>query len=166
MPTPGAITLSQDAFRPVQPSVAERSQVPTAPSADFAERSTGDVYAEFSDPNNLPADFFNLTSPRGLHQMPRTGLLVSANAGLATPELFGFPSDFQTFSSQRLFTAVGSNITDVLFYLPGTTTAATTSAFAAIFVDAGSGATKIEFFDQNNLMIFSQSGPQLPGTRA
>lgn len=60
-------------------------------------------------------------------------------------------------SAQRLFTAVGSTITDVLFYAPGTMTAATTSSFAAIFVDVEVAAqTKIEFFDESNSTIFSR----------
>ena len=111
-----------------------------------------------SDPNALPANFFNVNSPRGVVlNTPGTGFLVSANAGLATPTLFGFPGDFQVFSAQRLFTALGSNITDVLFYAPGTTTAAATSAFAAIFVDVEVAAqTKIEFFDESNSIIFSR----------
>lgn len=111
-----------------------------------------------SDPNALPANFFNVNSPRGaIFSTPGTGFLVSAKANLATPVLFGFSGDFQAFSQQRLFTAVGSNITDVLFFAPGTTTAATTSAFAAIFVDVELATqTKIEFFDESNLMIFSR----------
>ena len=111
-----------------------------------------------SDPNPLPANFFNVTSPRGVvFSTPGTGFLVSANAGLATPTLFGFSSDFQTFSAQRLFTAVNSNITDVLFFLPGTSIAATTSAFGAIFVDVEvANLTKIEFFNENDLLIFTR----------
>ena len=111
-----------------------------------------------SDPNPLPADFFNVTSPRGVvFSTPGTGFLVSANAGLATPTLFGFSSDFQTFSAQRLFTAVGSNITDVRFFVPGTSITATTSAFGAIFVDVEDAAqTRIEFFDENDLLIFTR----------
>jgi hypothetical protein len=78
-----------------------------------------------ADPNPLPANFFNSTSPRGLeYSTPGTGFLVSANAGLATPPLFGFPNDFATFSPQRLFTAVNSNIVDNLFFVPGTSIAA------------------------------------------
>jgi hypothetical protein len=56
-----------------------------------------------------------------------------------------------------LFTAVNSNITDVSFFEPGTTVAATTSAFAAIFVDVEvANLTKIEFFDQNDALMFSR----------
>src|SRR3954447_14633263 len=44
-----------------------------------------------ADPNPLPADFFNVTSPRGVvFSTPGTGFLVSANSGLPTAPLFGF----------------------------------------------------------------------------
>ncbi len=116
------------------------------------------VPAARSDPNLLPANFFNVNSPRGaVFSTPGTGFLVSANAGLATPVLFGFSSDFQTFSPQKLFTAVNSNITDVLFFVPGTNTAATTTAFGAIFVDVEvPSLTRMEFFDENDLSIYSR----------
>jgi hypothetical protein len=112
----------------------------------------------FSDPNLLPANFFNANSPRGaVFSTPGTGFLVSANAGGAVPTLFGFSTDFQTFSPQKLFTAVNSNITDVTFFLPGTNVAATTSAFGLIFVDAEvAGVTHIEFFDEHNQSIFTR----------
>ena len=111
----------------------------------------------FSDPNLLPANFFNANSPRGaVFSTPGTGFLVSANAGVAVT-LFGFSTDFQTFSPQKLFTAVNSNVTDVNFFLPGTNVAATTSAFGLIFVDAEvAGATHIEFFDEHNQSIFTR----------
>jgi hypothetical protein len=111
-----------------------------------------------SDPNALPADFFNVNSPRGVvFSTPGTGFLVSANSGGATPTRFGFPNDFQTFSAQKLFTPVNSNITDVNFFVPGTTTPATTSAFGLIFTDVEvAGQTKLEFFDQNNSLIYTR----------
>ncbi|MFM9916870.1 MAG: hypothetical protein ACKVOX_13745 [Rhizobacter sp.] len=111
-----------------------------------------------SDPNALPADFFNVTSPRGaVFSTPGTGFMVSANAGGATPALFGFAGDFATFSAQKLFTAVDSNITDVRFFLPGTSTSATTSAFGLIFTDVEVfGETRLEFFDAADTLIFSR----------
>ena len=113
-----------------------------------------------SDPNPLPADFFNVNSPRGVvFSTPGTGFLVSANTGntSSTPTLFGFSGTFQTFSAQKLFTAVGSNITDVRFFVPGTSIAATTSAFGAIFVDVDVAAlTKIEFFNESDSLIFAR----------
>lgn len=112
----------------------------------------------FADPNALPANFFNVNSPRGVvFSTPGTGFMVSANAGQAVPTLFGFGTDFQAFSPQRLFTAVNSNITDVTFHEPGTMNAATTSAFAAIFVDVEVAAsTSLQFFDENDVLIYSR----------
>ena len=112
-----------------------------------------------ADPFALPADFFNVTSPRGVvFSTPGTGFLVSANASVGTSVLFGFSTDFQAFSEQRLFTAVNSNITDVRFFVPGTAIAATTSAFGVIFTDVEvAGATKLEFFDDSNALIYSRS---------
>jgi len=110
-----------------------------------------------ADPGLLPADFFNTTSPRGvLFSTPGAGFLVSANAGLLVPERFGFPFDFDTFSAQRLFTAVGSNVTDVGFFVPGTNTAATTTAFGLVFTDVEvAGLTRLEFFDAQGDLMFS-----------
>ncbi len=112
-----------------------------------------------ADPNLLSANFFNANSPRGvLFSTPGTGFLVSANVGGATPPLFGFASDFQAFSAQKLFTAVNSNITDVLFFEPGTNNAATTSAFGLIFVDVEvANSTLLEFFDATNTLLFSRN---------
>src|SRR5690349_12253942 len=62
----------------------------------------------FSAPNNLPANFFNVNSPRGVvFATPGTGFQVSANAGVA-PVRFdnidaSYSSTFQAFSAQRLF---------------------------------------------------------------
>lgn len=111
-----------------------------------------------ADPNGLPANFFNTTDPQGVElSTPGTGFLVSSTPGGATPALFGFGSDFQTFSGDRLFTAVNSNTVDVTFFVPGTSTPATTNAFGVIFVDAEiRGQTNIEFFDSHNNLIYSQ----------
>jgi len=152
-----AITATRDAFR-----TAVGGGAVAGPNGSFGglrrEINWDGVPNGFSDPNNLPADFFNVNSPRGVvFSTPGTGFMVSASAGLATPPLFGFASDFQAFSAQRVFTAVSSNITDVHFFDPGTLTAATTSAFGAIFIDVEvAGLTRIEFFDESNALIFSE----------
>lgn len=111
-----------------------------------------------ADPNALPGDFFNTTAPRGaVFTTPGSGFLVSARTGQPMPVRFGFGNDFDTFSAERLFTAVGSNTTDVGFFLPGTTTAATTSAFGLVFTDVEvAGLTSIEFFDTDGDLIFSR----------
>ena len=112
-------------------------------------------------PNNLPGNFFNVNSPRGVvFSTPGTGFQVSANAGVAPVE-FGnidpsYPDLFATFSSQRLFTALGSTITDVRFFIPGSgsTMAAVTRGFGAVFSDVDlANISSIEYFDSANVSL-------------
>jgi hypothetical protein len=123
----------------------------------------------FADPNDFPANFFNLNSPRGAVFFTGMGFLVSADSDnpTNTPVRFGsihgqFPKLFSTFSPQRLFTAIDSNITEVHFFVPGTSTAATVDGFGAVFTDVNSGnSTRIDYFDVNGALLFSQN--VLPG---
>src|SRR6266545_7973952 len=97
----------------------------------------------FSAPNNLPANFFNANSPRGaVFFTPGAGFQVSADSAnpTNTPILFGnlhpaFPLLFSTFSPQRLFTALDSNIVETLFFVPGSATGATVGGFGSVFTD-------------------------------
>lgn len=116
----------------------------------------------FATPNNLPANFFNVNSPRGVQfSTPGTGFQVSANASNPTnsPIRFGninpiYPSQFQTFSPQRLFTALGSNITDVNFFVPGSNIGALSSGFGAVFTDVElANSTSLTFFDGTNASL-------------
>ncbi len=156
--TPAAITPTRDSFR-----TAVGGGTVAGANGSFGglrrEINWDGVPDTFADPNFLPANFFNANSPRGaVFSTPGTGFLVSANAGGATPTLFGFSNDFSAFSPQRIFTAVSSNITDITFFLPGTNTPATTSAFAAIFTDVEAPDTSsIQFFDQSNDLLFSRT---------
>ena len=119
------------------------------------------VPAGFSAPNNLPANFFNVNSPRGAVFSGGTGFMVSGNtadagAGQPAGANFGnlnaqYATEFQTFSPQRLFTSLGSNVYDVTFFVPGTSTPALVTGFGAIFADVDvAGTTSIQFFDVNN----------------
>ena len=110
-------------------------------------------------PNNLPANFFNVNSPRGVvFSTPGTGFQVSANAGVAPIEFDNlnptYSSIFQTFSPQRLFTALGSTILDVNFFVPGSSTPATTIGFGAVFTDVDvASTTSIQFFDAQSTSL-------------
>ena len=124
----------------------------------------------FSAPNLLPANFFNSNSPRGaLFFTLGTGFQVSANSinPTNTPVRFGnihpvYPALFSTFSPQRLFSALQSNITENLFFIPGTTHSATVKGFGAVFTDVNIGnSTKIEYFDVAGNLLFSRN--VLPG---
>jgi hypothetical protein len=59
--------------------------------------------------------------------------------------------NFETFSPQRLFTAIGSNLVDVNFFVPGSNTAALTNGFGAVFTDVDlANTTSLTFFDSAN----------------
>ncbi|MDZ4793677.1 MAG: hypothetical protein SGI83_05300, partial [Bacteroidota bacterium] len=125
-------------------------------------------------PNNLPGNFFNVNSPRGvILSTPGTGLQVSANVGnpTSTPIEFGninatYTGLFAPFSAQRLFTALGSTITDVTFFVPGTITPAFTKGFGSIFSDVDlAGVSSIEYFDINNISIGTYNVPNISGDK-
>lgn len=155
---PASITPTRDAFR-----VAVGGGAVAGGAGSFGgirrEINWDGVPAGFADPNALPANFFNVNSPRGVvFSTPGTGFLVSANAGDAAPVLFGFPNDFQTFSAQRLFVAQGSTITDIDFFVAGTNTLGMTSAFGVVFTDVEvADLTTLEFFDSADSIIYSHS---------
>ena len=126
--------------------------------------------------NNRGAQF---TTPGiGLSQAPASG---GPQGGLVV--LFNNPTyetTFSTFSPSRLFTPVGSNITEALFFVPGTNgaTLATVRGFGAVFTDVdepdgvGPGkkranprgaSTLVEYFDVDGKLIFSSFVPASPG---
>ena len=109
----------------------------------------------------------------GLSQAPPSG---GAQGGLAV--LFGNPTYgniFRAFSKSRLFTPVGSNITEASFSIPGTNglAPATVRGFGVIFtdvdqpdgvgVDGRRSSTRIQYFDRNGALIFSSVVPASPG---
>jgi hypothetical protein len=124
----------------------------------------------FSAPNNLPANFFNVNSPRGVvFSTPGTGFQVSANAASGTPVEFGnidptYPQLFAPFSSPRLFTALGSTITDVNFFVPGSATSAFTKGFGAVFSDVDmAGSTSIQYFSTTGASLGTFNVPSVAG---
>jgi hypothetical protein len=126
----------------------------------------------FSAPNNLPANFFNVNSPRGAVFSSSAGnaFQVSANAGIA-PVRFGniepaYADFFTTFSSQRLFTSLGTNIYDVSFFVPGSTTPALTRAVGSVFTDVDRDfSTSIEYFDLANASLGKFFVPNAQGNQ-
>ena len=179
------------------------------PTAESIEGTVDDFRAALGDPNNGnalgplttgrreinwdggggvdattdPLTPFNvfLNTRGGQFTTPGLGLSQAPPSGLAG--LFNNPTyatTFSTFSPLRLFTPVGSNITEALFFVPGFNGAfpATVRGFGAIFTDVdepnGIGplgrrgnprgaSTLIEYFDENAKLIFSSFVPASPG---
>ena len=134
-------------------------------------------------PVNLFNTFLNtrgaqFTTPGiGLSQAPPSG---GAQGGLVS--LFGnttYATSFRPFSNARLFTPVGSNVTDTFFFVAGSNgaTRAAVTGFGAIFTDVdqpdGSGpgtkygnrgsSTLLQFFGADGRLLFSSFVPAAPG---
>jgi hypothetical protein len=111
---------------------------------------------------------------------PGLGLSQATPSGLAV--LFGNPTyatTFSVFSPSRLFAPVGSNVTEALFFQPGSNgnVPATVTGFGAVFTDVdqpdGSGpgkkrgnrgaSTLIEYFGVDGKLLFSSFVPAAPG---
>lgn len=129
----------------------------------------------FSEPNNLPLDFFNVNSPRGVifnAVEDATGaalnqFAVSANTASGVPVRFAnlnatYSSIFTTFSAQRLFTARNTNIMEVNFVIPGTNIPATVNGFGVIFtdVDSATGGSR------SLIRVYDVTGRQLSAASA
>jgi hypothetical protein len=131
------------------------------------------VPSAFAAPNNLPPNFFNTNSPRGVvFSTPGTGFQVSGATTDPSPSSnFGnidpsYISTFAPFSPQRLFTSLGSNVLDVNFFLPGTSTPAMTRGFGAVFSDVDRvGTTSIQFFGLGDVSLGTFFAAALPGSQ-
>jgi hypothetical protein len=121
--------------------------------------------ATTSSPGATPFTVFFNTRGAGI-TTPGTGFLQTpldsaANApqlAALNPTYVGANSPFNAFSPVRIFTPVGSNITDVTFIVPGsaptnafgTGTPATVDAFGAVFADVDlATSSSLQFFDIN-----------------
>jgi hypothetical protein len=111
-------------------------------------------------PNFLPGDFFNGTAePRArgaILSTPGQGVQVSADSDnpTRTPVRFGnlnprYAEWFKTFSAERLFSPVGSNVVDMTFTVPGTQTRAAVRGFGAVYTDIDTDHTAFEYFDKD-----------------
>jgi hypothetical protein len=184
-PTPDSIRSTVDAFRAV-PGL----ETPNGNNPGPLEKGRREINWDGGNPNVLdttaPVTPFNtflnnrgsqFTTPGiGLSQAPVSG---GPQGGLAA--LFNNPTYatiFRAFSPSRLFTPVGSNVTEALFFVPGTngSVPATVRGFGAVFTGVdlpdGSGpgakrgnrqaSTLIEFFDAFGMPIFSGFVPASP----
>jgi hypothetical protein len=87
---------------------------------------------------------------------PGTGFQISGSDGapgvVTATEEFGnlnptYPGIFKFFSEPKLFSPLGSNIMDALFFIPGSSTPAAVSGFGAVFTD-------VDLVNQTSLAFF------------
>lgn len=119
------------------------------------------VPATATNNDAFPVNFFNSNSPRGavLAVVGGTGLRVSDNG--FTDVNATYVGAFNAFSPTKTFAPVGATVTEVHFFVAGSTTPASVSGFASVFAGVDrSTATKIEFFDANNKLLRSVAVPR------
>jgi hypothetical protein len=126
---------------------------------------------EFAAPNALPSSFFNAReAPRArgaLLRTPGDHVAVSADsdnpAGAAVR--FGdvnrtYPEQFRTFSPERLFSPIGSNVVNLSFRVPGTRTPGVVRGFGAVYTDIDRREnTAFEYFDARGRSLGKFAAP-------
>jgi hypothetical protein len=154
-----SIQATVDAFRAALGT--QNPNVPGSFGSGRREINWDGVPPPFTSPNAFPGDFFNQPTPgraRGAEfTTPGTSLQNSASP----PEEIEFgninptyPSIFDVFSANKLFTPIGSNIVDVTFFIPGSSLPATSHGFGAVFTD-------VDLPAQTSLQFFGLSGVSL-----
>lgn len=128
----------------------------TAPGATGGRREINwdAVPAALTNTNNFPGDFFSSSNPALPNGRKRGLLLVSQGAGSFrvdgsnfTEFNPSFASRFTTFSPTKLFSAIGSSMTECNFKVPGTNTNASVQGFGVVFCDVSqANSTSIEYF--------------------
>lgn len=146
---PASITPTLDLFRA---ALGGRQEINWDAGGTFVTTSSATPLVTFTD------------SRGSTFITPGTGFVQATPDGLATT-FFNptYPDIFDAFSEPRLFSAVGSNIIDVLFFVPGTDGAvpATVSGFGAVFSDVDlANVTSISLFDASDNPLGSFFVPQ------
>jgi hypothetical protein len=130
---------------------------------------------EFAAPNELPADFFNSdedpTARGAVLETPGDHVAVSADGANpeGAPVRFGdvnpaYGEEFTTFSEERLFSPIGSNLVDLSFRVPGTDTPAVTRGFGAVYTDIDAAEnTAFEYFDSDGESLGQFAAPVSEG---
>ena len=166
---PDDIRAKVDEYRQLL-GMPDNGGTPGSQPAGHREIVWDGVPDELAAPNFYPADFFNDTKPpraRGaVLATPGQGLMVSADGDnpTSTPPRFGNINDsysniFTAYTEERMFSPVGSNIADLTFFVPGTTTPAVVRGFGAIYADVDTDHTAFEYFDAQDKSLGTFATP-------
>ena len=124
------------------------------------------VPALFTNVDNFPVDFFNQPAvgrARGVvFSTPGTGFRTADDNFKAVNQTYA--DQFEFFSPIRTFAAVGSNVTFVDIFVPGSNVPATTSGFGVVFSDVDhEGSAKLRLFDAAGHDLGTYLAPAAPG---
>jgi hypothetical protein len=102
-----------------------------------------------------------LNSRGALFTTPGSGFIQAPpSSEFFSSHFFGPSGLLGTFSPLRIFSPIGSNITDVSFFVPGTNGAqpTTVSAFGAVFANVDlADSSRIQFFDTSNNLLYDET---------
>lgn len=154
----GEITAVVEQYRQLLGGVNNGGEPGHKGTDGYREINWDSVPDEAAAPNFYKPDFFNAPEApraRGLVlNTPGTGMMISADSDNPAGVLprFGninpqYVDIFQTFSPERLFSPVGSNIVNMNFFIPGTNTPAAVRGFGAVYTDVDTNHTAFEYFD-------------------
>lgn len=179
-PDPAALQATVDSFRAQLGAL--NANTAGSRASGRREINWDDVPDSAASPNDLPPDYFNTTSPRGvlLTKFDGSGVVAQVSADSSnptnTPTLFGnidpsYPTIFQAFSAERIFGVTdptnfyptNTYPVDIVFRVPGSAQAATTSAFGAVFTGVGGLRGALTFYDENGHSLGQFSAPGTAG---
>ena len=169
----GDITAAVEQYRALL-GVDNGGEPGTKGTSGYREINWDSLPDEESAPNFYAPDFFNQPeAPRArgiVLNTPGEGLMVSANANnpTGTPPRFGninpqYTEIFKTFSDEKLFSPIGSNLVVITFFVPGTNTPATVRGFGAVYTDVDTTHTAFEYFDKDGNSLGSYETPICDG---
>ncbi len=156
-----SIQASVDAFRAaLGDPVNGNNPGPLAAGRREINWDGGGATTTATSPNNVFTVF--QTTRGGTFTTPGTNFVQAVLTDLANNATYA--ATFTTFSPQRIFAPLGSNVTDATFSIPGSPTiAAGVSAFGVVFSDVDdNSATTIDFFGVGGVPLFSRAA--MPGT--
>jgi len=162
-PTPASIQAAVDQFRA---DLGQDNDSFGPAESGRREIDWDGVPDSQADPNPLPPGSYG---SRGiLLSTPGSGFQVSADSSNPDnePVEFGHPTLFAPFSPQRLFSPLGSTLTNVDFAVPGGTDPALSRGFGAVFTNVDTaGHSKIELFDANGQSLAVRNVPPASGNQ-
>jgi hypothetical protein len=109
--------------------------------------------------DDFPGDVFNTASPRGAEfTTPGTGFRVSDND--FSDVNADYEDEFNDFSPDKTFMAVGSNEIDARFFVAGSDTSALVRGFGVVFSDVDElGAATLAFYDADDALLGTYEAP-------
>ena len=146
------------------------ANAPGAPAADGGHRQiTWETVTGTNDqvttlqPDAFKADgLYLLANKPTVSEHPGTAALVPL--GLAAARFSSINSSyantFTAFSGEKLFAPIDSNVTGLVFLIPGSTNAGRVPGFGAVFTDVDTaGATHIQYYGADGSQLLDQAVP-------